>query len=170
MKITSNSFTRTVRKDAGCQYLLYVPQGYCENSRERWPVILFLHSAGERGSSLDLVKTHGPPRLVEEGAEFPFIIVGPHCPEGEWWSPDMLVALLDLTSENHHVDEDRVYVTGLSMGGLGTWHVALRTRSVSRRLRPSAGHPLGSGLGPWMSFRFGVSMALWVVLSPSRSP
>jgi len=124
MEVTSGSFHRTVCRDVGCQYLLYVPRGYSEAPEKRWPVILFLHGAGERGDDLELVETHGPPRLISEGAELPFVIVAPQCPESEWWSPEVLVAMLDVVSEGYRVDEGRIYVTGLSMGGLGTWHVA----------------------------------------------
>jgi predicted peptidase len=124
MEIAPGSFHKTVHRDVGCRYLLYLPRGYSEVPDERWPVILFLHGAGERGDGLELVKTHGPPRLISEGAEFPFVIIAPQCPKGEWWDPEVLVALLDAVSECYRVDEDRVYVTGLSMGGRGTWQVA----------------------------------------------
>jgi predicted peptidase len=86
--------------------------------------LLFLHGAGERGDNLDLVKRHGPPKLIEAGKEFPFIVVSPQCPADKWWEPIELVALLDAIGQKYKVDPDRVYVTGLSMGGFGTWHLA----------------------------------------------
>jgi predicted peptidase len=84
-------------------------------------VLLFLHGAGERGSDLNQVKTHGPPKLIEAGKEFPFIVVSPQCPGGRWWEPFELAALLDEIEANYKVDKKRIYVTGLSMGGYGTW-------------------------------------------------
>ena len=87
-------------------------------------VVLFLHGAGERGDDLELVKRHGPPMLVEAGRDFPFILVSPQCAADSWWSGDVLCALLDEVIEHHDVDEDRVYLTGLSMGGYGTWELA----------------------------------------------
>ncbi|MBL8889213.1 MAG: prolyl oligopeptidase family serine peptidase [Planctomycetaceae bacterium] len=101
------------------KYLLSLPKGY--EDQESWPVLLFLHGAGERGSDLNLVKKHGPPKLIEAGKEFPFIVVSPQCPGGRWWEPFELAALLDEIETNYKVDKERIYVTGLSMGGFGTW-------------------------------------------------
>ena len=105
-------------------YLLYLPEGYEE--KESWPLLIFLHGAGERGDDLKRVKIHGPPKLIEAGKQFPFIVVSPQCPTGEWWSTKQLelLALLDEIVKEYNVDEDRVYLTGLSMGGFGTWTLA----------------------------------------------
>ena len=103
-------------------YLLYLPSGY--DSEPSWPLLLFLHGAGERGDDLELVKKHGPPKRIAQGKEFPFIVVSPQCPAGRWWQPQELVVLLDEIAENYRVDQDRIYVTGLSMGGFGTWALA----------------------------------------------
>ncbi len=103
-------------------YLLYLPEDY--ETQESWPLLLFLHGAGERGDDLELVKKHGPPKLIAAGKEFPFIVVSPQCPPDRWWEPIELVALLDDIQDRYHVDQDRVYVTGLSMGGFGTWRLA----------------------------------------------
>ncbi|QDV56037.1 prolyl oligopeptidase family serine peptidase [Rosistilla oblonga] len=103
-------------------YLLYLPKDY--DQKKAWPLVLFLHGAGERGDDLNLVKMHGPPRLIEEGKEFPFIVVSPQCPKGRWWREFELTALLDDVIATHNVDQDRVYVTGLSMGGFGSWGLA----------------------------------------------
>ena len=51
------------------------------NQKESWPLLLFLHGAGERGSNLEVVKKHGPPKLIEAGQPFPFIVASPQCPE-----------------------------------------------------------------------------------------
>ena len=103
-------------------YLLYVPKNY--DKRESWPLLLFLHGAGERGDDLKLVKKHGPPKLIAAGKHFPFIVVSPQCPKNRWWEPIELVALLDKIGGKYKVDPNRVYVTGLSMGGFGTWRLA----------------------------------------------
>lgn len=103
-------------------FLLYLPEGYEEN--EKWPLLFFLHGAGERGADLNLVKKHGPPKLIEEGKAFPFLVVSPQCPQETRWAPDDLVALANHIMEIHNVDPDRFYITGLSMGGLGTWSLA----------------------------------------------
>jgi poly(3-hydroxybutyrate) depolymerase len=59
-------------------YLLYLPKDYAQ--KESWPLLLFLHGAGERGSDLEKVKIHGPPKLIAAGKEFPVIVVSPQCP------------------------------------------------------------------------------------------
>lgn len=110
--------------EAVSEYLLYLPQDYKETGYKRWPLVLFLHGAGERGNDLEAVKKNGLPKLVEEGQDFPFIIASPLCPAGRWWSTDDLNLLLDDLIEKHEVDIDRIYVTGLSMGGFGTWELA----------------------------------------------
>ena len=103
-------------------YLLYLPKDY--EKQASWPLMLFLHGAGERGDDLEVVKKHGPPKLIAAGKEFPFIVISPQCPKDRWWEPIELVALLDEISGKHKVDPDRIYVTGLSMGGFGSWRLA----------------------------------------------
>jgi len=114
--------------DGKPEILLYLPKGYGEEKDQKWPLILFLHGAGERGSNLELVKKHGPPRLIEQGREFPFIIASPQCPSGSWWTEklDSLLALLDDIQSKYAVDPNRVYLTGLSMGGFGSWSLGCR--------------------------------------------
>ncbi|MEX0702590.1 MAG: prolyl oligopeptidase family serine peptidase [Planctomycetales bacterium] len=104
-------------------YLLFLPKDYENSEKERkWPLMLFLHGAGERGDgNLELVKVHGPPKIVETKPDFPFLLVSPQCPEGEGWDAATLQALLDHVESQFPVDRDRVCVTGLSMGGYGTW-------------------------------------------------
>ncbi|MBA2117503.1 carboxylesterase family protein [Bremerella alba] len=103
-------------------FLLYLPKGY--EQQPKWPLVLFLHGAGERGDDLSLVRKHGPPKLIEKGKEFPFIVVSPQCPKDTWWVTEDVVALVKHIMQIHNVDKNRVYVTGLSMGGRGTWQVA----------------------------------------------
>ncbi len=104
------------------EYLIYLPKEYSES--DAWPLVLFLHGVGERGSDLEKVKRHGPPRLIAEGKQFPFLVVSPQCPEGRGWKPAELLAILDEIFAKYKVDRDRVYVTGLSMGGFGAWALA----------------------------------------------
>jgi predicted peptidase len=111
---------RTIKVTLG--YLLYLPKDYAR--KDSWPLVLFLHGSGERGDNLERVKLHGPPKLIAAGKEFPFIVVSPQCPEHRQWGPLELTALLDEMVEKYKVDRDRIYVTGLSMGGSGTWSLA----------------------------------------------
>jgi predicted peptidase len=122
---TAQSFVRTLAKPVSGKFLLYLPETYGRNRQQRWPLILFLHGMGERGDNLELVKKHGPPKLVASGKQFPFIIVSPQCPTNGWWSTATLNGLLDGVTEKYAVDADRVYLTGLSMGGFGAWSLAM---------------------------------------------
>ena len=118
----AKSFEKQVTVTVSLDYLLYLPDGYAD-SDQKYPLMLFLHGAGESGDNLDKVKAHGPPKLIAEGKDFPFIVVSPQSP-GRGWQPETLNALLDDLIANYRVDEDRIYLTGLSMGGFGTWSLA----------------------------------------------
>lgn len=104
-------------------YLLYVPKDYSKD--KAWPLVVFLHGAGERGTNVEKVKVHGLPRLIAEGKDFEFIVVSPQCPPDKWWvgMDSHIIALIDETMDKYNVDKDRVYLTGLSMGGYGTWSI-----------------------------------------------
>jgi predicted peptidase len=119
------------------KYLLYLPKDY--DGKKSWPVLLFLHGAGERGDNLDVVKKHGPPKLIDGGKQFPFIVVSPQCPNGHWWEPSELGMLLDEIVEKYKVDQDRIYLSGLSMGGFGTWTLAAQTPQRFAAIVPICG-------------------------------
>ena len=121
----SQTFEKTVTQTLSCKYLLFLPEGYGKK-QQRWPLIMFLHGAGERGSDLEKVKKHGPPKIVENRKGFPFIVVSPQCPEDDWWTGkvEVLINLLDDIAARYKVDTERIYLTGLSMGGFGTWSLA----------------------------------------------
>ena len=73
------------------------------------------------GNDLEKVKVHGPPKLVESDPDFPFVLISPQCAEGKVWEADALLGLLDDVTHRLRIDSDRICVTGLSMGGFGTW-------------------------------------------------
>jgi predicted peptidase len=91
-------------------------------------MILFLHGRGERGDDVEMIKKHGISKVVEQRKDFPFITVSPQCPEDTMWPLEIeaLNALLDEIVARYAVDPDRIYLTGLSMGGYGAWHLATR--------------------------------------------
>src|ERR1041385_5886141 len=117
MSQTRQSLTRKIKTIVRCKYLLFVPDGYVQQKKKRWPLILFLHGAGQRGTDLELLKEHGIPKFLDRRPDFPFLVVSPQCPADGWWKTDVLAALLTEIEERCRVDKDRVYVTGLSMGG-----------------------------------------------------
>lgn len=120
-------------------YLLHLPADYDSKNSKRWPLILFLHGAGERGTNLAKVAVHGPPKMVKTNANFPFIVISPQCPSGQTWSDDALLALLDQVVKKHKVDPSRVYLTGLSMGGYGTWSLGLNHPNRFAAIAPICG-------------------------------
>lgn len=125
-------------------YLLYLPPDYDE--KETWPLMIFLHGAGERGTDLSRVRVHGPAKLIDQGTDLPFIVVSPQCPPDRWW-PGMeseVMALIDHIIKTCKVDQTRIYLTGLSMGGYGTWAIAC---SYPRRF--AAILPICGGGRPW---------------------
>lgn len=124
---TAKTFKGKVNdKEASLEYLLYLPKGYEKSQDKAWPLMLFLHGAGERGDDINRVKVHGPPRIVEAGKDLPFIVISPQCPRNQWWNADELMALVDDVAGSHRVDKGRIYVTGLSMGGFGTWSLVTK--------------------------------------------
>ncbi|MFN3167269.1 MAG: prolyl oligopeptidase family serine peptidase [Phycisphaeraceae bacterium] len=127
MNQTEGRIDVEVKRTDTLKYLIALPSDY-EKDGDAVPLILFLHGAGERGDDLKKVKSHGPPKMVAQGHDFGAIVVSPQCPAGSWWTDeiDMLVALLDKIEREYNVDKDRVYVTGLSMGGYGTFALAAR--------------------------------------------
>jgi predicted peptidase len=106
---------------------------------QRWPLILFLHGAGERGDNLQRVKRHGVAKVVEAQPDFPFLVVSPQCPPRAAWVPDVLLALLDSIEQHYDVNPERLYVTGLSMGGFGTWALAMAAPDRFAAIAPICG-------------------------------
>jgi len=123
---------------AHLNYLLYLPAEYGKDDR-KWPLMIFLHGSGERGSDVNKVKANGPPKIVEKKKDFPFVLISPQCPSGDNWNVAVLNKLLDEALAKYHVDPDRVYLTGLSLGGGGTWHWAAANPERFAAIVPIAG-------------------------------
>jgi predicted peptidase len=116
------------------RYMLFVPSGYNVDGKP-WPLLLFLHGLGECSiDDLSRVKIHGPPSFVDERPDFPFVVVSPQLPPppGEMkdvptaWKPEPLIQLMDHVTKELNIDRTRVYCTGLSMGGYGTWRLVAK--------------------------------------------
>jgi predicted peptidase len=133
----SHRFTAT--REVALDYWLSVPDAL-KDSTEPVPLVIFLHGAGERGG-LEYVTSHGPARQIKEGKQFPFITLAPSCPAHDWWFTyiPMLNALLDDILARYPVDPRRVYLTGLSMGGNGTWHWAMQNPERFAAIAPICG-------------------------------
>src|SRR2546427_4262926 len=122
-------------------YQVFVPFSY--TTSQRWPVILFLHGAGERGDDGLLPTQVGLGAAVRQNAaRFPAIIVFPQMPAESAWTgrpAQVAIAALEQVSREFQVDSDRVYLTGLSMGGNGVWYLAYRYPSRFAALVPICG-------------------------------
>jgi predicted peptidase len=147
---------KQIVREVNLDYLLFLPQDYGKEQDKKWPLMIFLHGAGERGSDVDKVKTHGPPKIVDQKKDFPFILVSPQCPEGQGWEPEEVIALLDEVQSKYKVDPDRVYLTGLSMGGFGTWETATQHPERFAAIAPICG-----GGRPFMARRL-KNLPTWV--------
>jgi poly(3-hydroxybutyrate) depolymerase len=111
------------------RFQVYLPESFRQEARKPWPVILFLHGRGERGSEGMWQTQNGLPQAVRDHPErWPFVIVMPQCPLSSFWTdPEMLtmaMAALDQETEEFRLDPQRTYLTGLSMGGYGAWELA----------------------------------------------
>ena len=166
------AFEKTITKTVGYQYLLSLPTGYDAEAGKAWPMILFLHGSGERGTDPWKVAIHGPPKLLRGNVPAPapipgtkampaaapetpeararreaaakalaenFIVVSPQCPANVQWDDDAIGALLDEIAVKHRVDAKRVYLTGLSMGGFGTWSYAMKNPGRFAAIVPICG-------------------------------
>jgi len=133
------TFHGRVARKIQLRSLLYLPADYQAGRRRRWPLLCFLHGAGERGTDLALVAKHGPPKLVSAKKEFPFVLLSPQCPAGQVWDDAALLALLDHVVARFHIDTRRVYLTGLSMGGYGTWSLGLKHPGRFAAIAPVCG-------------------------------
>lgn len=108
-------------------YLLYLPENYVA-AGEKVPMMLFLHGRGESYGPLSIVAKWGPPRRLAAGEQMKYLVVSPQCPGESRWTADeqqqRLVELLAHIKKSYNVDTDRIYLTGLSMGGYGSWRLA----------------------------------------------
>lgn len=123
-------------------YLLFRAQDTSAVRGGKFPLIVSLHGIGERGSNLQRLKSDGLPRILDGNNDFPFYVVSPQCPAGtEWYydRTDLLVRkLIDKALALYPVDRRRVYITGYSMGGIGTWDMGIRHPGVFAAAAPIA--------------------------------
>lgn len=124
----------------GLKYLLSLPQGYNSDSRKSWPLILMLHGSGDRGDDLELVKRSGFTSIAEKDG-LKFIAVYPQCPLDNEWEEmtETLSVFLDELTDSLRVDKDRISLSGFSMGGYGTWYMALKYPDRFAAIAPVCG-------------------------------
>ncbi len=140
--------TRVIQQD----YWLDLPG--LDREREPWPLVLFLHGAGERGD-VNRVRRHGPPKRIDAGTQFPFVTVSPSCPADQWWEPEPLRLLVEDICDRFPIDRRRIYGTGLSMGGFGIWAMAVTYPDLFAAIAPICG-----GGSPYVAYRI-VDLPVW---------
>lgn len=124
-------------KESTIDYWLFLPKSY--EQRQSWPLMLFLHGAGERGDNLDKVKKWGPPKRVGSKKDFPFVVISPQCPKNKRWDPAQLHSLIEHVANSNKIDRSRMYCTGLSMGGYGTWAMIAKYPKLFAAVAPICG-------------------------------
>ncbi len=136
-------FSTTITKTVTLDHLLYLPRGYADDPQRRWPLIVFLHGSGERGHDLEQVKVNGLPKRLDAGFTLPCVVISPQCPPGlRWtdgWMLEGLNALIDDALTRYRIDAHRVYLTGMSMGGFGTWALGAAHPEKFAALAPVCG-------------------------------
>jgi len=136
-------YTKHVResdKYYNFKYAQYLPKNFDET--KKYPLVLFFHGAGERGDDLEAATRYGYMKNVrEEGKEYPFICISPQCPYEKYWGcyTESLIAFLDYICDILPVDKKRIYLTGFSMGGTGTWMLAMAAPHKFAAIAPICG-------------------------------
>ncbi len=132
------------KKPVNYQYLVYTPPHY-DTTNQTFPLVIYLHGSSLRGSDLNRVKAYGLPYYANKGTTYPFVLVAPQCPGKKSWVTDNWFGpLYDTIKAHYRIDTNRVYVMGMSLGGYGTWHVALDYPDVFAALVPICGGCLDS--------------------------
>lgn len=155
---TPTSFSGDFVIPVSYRYLLSKPEGYGTDKDKKWPLVVFLHGSGERGTDLELVKKHGPPKLLAAGQKFPAVIASLQCEPGNLWNSHGVKAVTDHLVKTLHIDPDRVYLTGISMGGFGTWDTAFEYPETFAAIAPICG---GAGVR-WVTAARLKKMPCWI--------
>ena len=119
-------------------YLIRYPEGYTEG--EKYPVILFMHGAGSRGTNIKKLASNPYFSNTARLESFPFVTVAPLCHEETWFDLiHELKALIRLVASESYADPDRIYVMGASMGGYATWYLGMSMPEYIAAMVPICG-------------------------------
>lgn len=126
----------------GLNYILTTPTGF--DKSERLPLLVFLHGAGERGDDLELLKAHAIPKLFTNNQDYGglrVITLSPQCPQERTWYDYKweVISLIKSVAEEYNVDESRISLCGISMGGFGTWEISLQVPELFSAIAPVCG-------------------------------
>lgn len=126
--------TEIVQKRA-LTFALHIPK----HTKEKKPLIVFLHGSGEKGTDIEKVKAHGPFKYLKSH-ELDTYVLAPQCPENEYWNEEVLYRLILKIQKENNIDSSRIYLTGLSMGAWGAWNLAFAHPETFAALVPIAGY------------------------------
>ena len=127
-------------KDTNYHYISYTPKEYNDDTIKQWPLIIYLHGGLSRGADTIKLYCCGIPDQIWRGREFPFIIVAPQCPIHQSWCTDNWFENFhrEVTTK-YRVDTNKVYLTGVSLGGAGTWYLAIKYPEKFAAIAPMSG-------------------------------
>jgi predicted peptidase len=128
------SFSKEIITKLELKYILQLPV----NQKEEFPLLVFLHGSGERDTELESVKDHSPftnQKLIKNQVA----LLAPQCPKAIQWDTTALYELILDISSKYNVDKSRIYLTGLSMGGWGTWKLAEEHPGLFAAIAPVCG-------------------------------
>lgn len=105
------------------------------------PLLIYLHGAGERGKNFEHIYCHGIPKLIKEGLNIDAVVLYPQCPAAFIWNNMVkeLKAIIDSVVAEYKIAKDRILLTGSSMGGYGTWEMAMCYPEMFAAIAPVAG-------------------------------
>ncbi|MCX6223698.1 MAG: dienelactone hydrolase family protein [Bacteroidia bacterium] len=127
-------------KKVSYPYLPYLPKDYNTDTLKRWPLIIYLHGGSQRGTNLKKLYDSGIPDQIYRGREFPFIIISPLCPlHLRWSTDDWFENFFNEITCKYRIDTTRIYLTGLSLGGNGTWYIAEKYPEKFAAIAPISG-------------------------------
>lgn len=127
-------------KDTNYHYISYIPQEYKNDTLKNWPLIIYLHGGSGRGTDTIKLYTYGIPDQIWRGREFPFVIIAPQCPLDHRWSTDnWFENFYEEIITKYRVDTNKVYLTGVSLGGAGTWYLAIKHPDKFAAIAPMSG-------------------------------
>jgi hypothetical protein len=128
------------QKDTSYHYIAYTPKAYFDDTLKTWPLIIYLHGGASRGTDTMKLYCCGIPDQIWRGREFPFVIVAPQCPVNQRWSTDnWFENFYEEVTTKYKVDTNKVYLTGVSLGGSGTWYLAIKYPEKFAAIAPISG-------------------------------
>lgn len=127
-------------KETNYRYIAYTPKSYQESTTKKWPLIIYLHGGSSRGADTLKLYCCGIPDQIWKGRKFPFVIIAPQCPLNERWSTNNWFEnfYTEITAR-YRIDTNRIYLTGVSLGGSGTWYLAIKYPDKFAAIAPMSG-------------------------------